>query len=696
MEKSAFGKRRLRWLSGVSVATLLYSALPFAVASAAIFSTTIIDNINTFSSGNLVLSATTGAAMCNSASGSVSVDSAICSGNPLPLGPLSTTASSATITLSAVGSVGATTGHISSSGCGVQQAADATGADPALAYGGLTYQSSGPLSGTSVAFNGTTGNFQTINSYSGPTVFTQVAWFKTTTSGSIMGFANTYGVTGLGSWDRMIWVDPTGHVVAGVYPGATDEITSTSAYNNGAWHFVAVTLSTTGFDLYVDGALQASSTSVTTAQVYTGYWHLGWSNAISGWPDSPTSAFFSGSLAGVGIIPTALTSTQVSSLYASATFSAYSTSVNARSPSAYWSLNDTGATPYLGAVPGLSGSSSTLVDASGNANTGSIEGTVTLGSSGPTSLGGNAISLPGTSGSLVNTTTQYTDPDSGNGVLSQSIWFKTTTSGALMGFTSQQTDSPTPSSYDRMFWIDATGHLVYAIYSPDVSGSFSEVTSPSTYNNGAWHLAVVTVGSAGEILYVDGVQVASAAAAQNAQSYSGYWHLGYAYTGSWANAPSSNYFAGSLADAAIFPSALTGTQVASLYSATSAANESSVVLGLSPTSYWPLTDTNLSSACALAQITVQYTRGTTTSCLAPTAAGACPAPSSSVLASTFSVGTLLGATLTSPETITTSMSVASGLPASATNLRIIDPFTFYESVSAFNAQLSYPSGAVIL
>jgi hypothetical protein len=42
------------------------------------------------------------------------------------------------------------------------------------------------------------------------------------------------------------------------------------------------------------------------------------------------------------------------------------------------------------------------------------------------------------------------------------------------------------------------------------------------------------------------------------------------------------------------------------------------------------------------------------------------------------------------------MSVASSLPANATNLRIIIPLTYYENISSFHGQLSYPLAVVIL
>ena len=238
----------------------------------------------------------------------------------------------------------------------------------------------------------------------------------------------------------------------------------------------------------------------------------------------------------------------------------------------------TGAVTYQ--LEGPSGS--TLGDATAGGNPAVANGAVRLGVAGPTLFGGNAISLSGASGTYVSTTKSYNNPGSS----SMSIWFKTTSVGDLMGFSTSQTDA-TSVNWDRMMWIDNSGNLVAGVY----NNATDEAISPTTYNDGNWHFAVLTYGPAGEVLYVDGVQVTSNSLGTSAQNYVGYWHLGYDNNASWANAPSDSYFAGSLSHAAVYPSQLTNTQVSALYGATSLALEDSTVMGLSPTSYWPLDNT---------------------------------------------------------------------------------------------------------
>jgi hypothetical protein len=210
-------------------------------------------------------------------------------------------------------------------------------------------------------------------------------------------------------------------------------------------------------------------------------------------------------------------------------------------------------------------------------------GAVTLGGSGP--IGGTSASFPGTTGSSIYTTTAYNDPSS----FSTSFWFKTSTSGAIAGATNVQS-SLGAANYDRQLWIDSAGHLVFGLYSPNVSGSYSEVTSPGVYDNGVWHQVVATYGAAGQDLYVDGTLVASSAAGISGQNYVFYWHLGFAQTTSWADGSVAQYFTGSLAQAALYLSQLTQSQVTALYGAATTSAESTLILADSADSYWPLTN----------------------------------------------------------------------------------------------------------
>lgn len=175
--------------------------------------------------------------------------------------------------------------------------------------------------------------------------FTQLAWFRAASgaTGGILTFTNNTNPANASNYDRHLWIDSTGHLVAGVYPGSVQEATSTTVVTDNAWHLATVTLSSAGLKLYVDGTLEATNIAATTAQLYNGWWSIG-AARLAGWSDAPplTSsgiAYLTGSLAGVAILPTGLTSAQVEALYTSTSFSAYETAVSSYNPIASWALD---------------------------------------------------------------------------------------------------------------------------------------------------------------------------------------------------------------------------------------------------------------------------------------------------------------------------------------------------------------------
>jgi hypothetical protein len=89
----------------------------------------------------------------------------------------------------------------------------------------------------------------------------------------------------------------------------------------------------------VNGTEVVSNSSYTAGQNYTGYWHIGW-GYVSGWSDAPTSGYLNGSESEVAVVPTQLTSANISTLYGETSTSAFSTYMIARSPTSYWALQD--------------------------------------------------------------------------------------------------------------------------------------------------------------------------------------------------------------------------------------------------------------------------------------------------------------------------------------------------------------------
>ncbi len=143
------------------------------------------------------------------------------------------------------------------------------------------------------------------------------------------------------------------------------------------------------------------------------------------------------------------------------------------------------------------------------------------------------------------------------------IWFRTTTTrgGKLIGFGLARTGAS--SQYDRHLYMTDAGRIVFGVY----PGGFQALSSTAAYNDGNWHQAVGQVGSGGMKLYVDGELLATNGAITVAESYSGWWRVGYDNLGGWPDEPTSDFFAGTVDEAAVFSTALSQAQVLASYRA---------------------------------------------------------------------------------------------------------------------------------
>jgi hypothetical protein len=202
----------------------------------------------------------------------------------------------------------------------------------------------GPLSGYAAGFTGSTGYLETggaIASGSAPDTFSLVAYFKApshATGGGIIGYDNTQDGTGA-SHDRMIWMDNSGKLVAGISGGNGVEATSTSTYDNNAWHLAVAVFTPSTLTLYVDGSQVATVSSGISDLNYAGYWTVGFNHESGTWADQATNEEWTGSLADVAVIPSALSSATDTTLYGEASQGALSTELLSLSPSEFWPLS---------------------------------------------------------------------------------------------------------------------------------------------------------------------------------------------------------------------------------------------------------------------------------------------------------------------------------------------------------------------
>jgi fibronectin type 3 domain-containing protein len=414
--------------------------------------------------------------------------------------------------------------------------------------GGVTLGQPGAIIGdsnTAATFDGSTGYFSSGVLQPSPTTFSAEAWFKTTTTtgGKIIGFGSSQ--TGdSGNYDKHIYMTNSGQLIFGTYNGGADIIQTPKSYNDGAWHQVVATQGSGGMSLYVDG-VKVGSNPTTTNQSYEGYWRVGEDN-LNSWPSQPTSSFFQGSIDDPSVYNSALTPAQVAAQYTAAGYTIpaapgsttpYAKAIIADGPSLYWRLDEQSGT--------------TALDLSGNGDNGTYGSGDTLGVPGAISDGSSpadtAMSTDGTDSGVMVSQSQTPSPTT----FSLEAWFKTNqAAGKIIGF-GDSSSATGSGSYDKHIYFDA-GNLNFGVW----NGVEDVISTPATsLANGQWHHVVATQGPSGMDLYVDGSLVASGPVTTN-QSYNGYWHVG-GDTG-WG---SVSDFTGSIDEVAVYPYALSASQV---------------------------------------------------------------------------------------------------------------------------------------
>src|SRR5664279_51281 len=238
----------------------------------------------------------------------------------------------ATIVVSGTGAVGGYAQTVQSQGASMywrlgepsgSTALDAAGSSNGTVGSGVTGGAQGAIVAdpdTADTFDGTANALvTTLTAASAPNVtnaYSASAWFRTTSStgGKILGYGDA--PSGNSSYyDRHIYLDNSGHLNFGVWPGHTVTITSPNTYRDGLWHQVVSTLGPAGMVLYVDGRQVAARSDTTSAADIYGYWRVGGDN-LGGWPNQPTNSSFTGDIDEVSIYPTALTAAQVTAQWA--------------------------------------------------------------------------------------------------------------------------------------------------------------------------------------------------------------------------------------------------------------------------------------------------------------------------------------------------------------------------------------------
>lgn len=425
--------------------------------------------------------------------------------------------------------------------------ADHSGGNRGLAGSGVTYGASGAVpDSTSVVLNGTTqGRINSVPQSHAPTEMSAQVWFRTTDSyGRLLGFGDL--ATGnSGHRDRQLYLN-NGRLSFGVRAQGTKVVTSNQTYRDNEWHHAVATLFGPTMRLYVDGVLVAQRHDAVEPEEYVGHWRLG-GDSQSGW-NVGTDVNYAGQVDEVSVYDRALSADEVDALYVAAgrvsnrppvPEDTYGAGVVDLQPDLYWRLNEA--------------SGSSAADSSGFASNGTYQGTHTKGIAGALlEVADTAVSLDGSSGYVVSEQS-FTNPQ----VFSTEAWFRTTTSrgGKIIGLGNQQTSLS--SNYDRHTFMLDDGRLVFGVW----AGQEQRATTTGSYNDGNWHHVVSMLSPDGMKLYVDGV-LAATNPTTVAENYSGYWRAGGDRT--WSGS-SSNFFAGVLDEVAVYPRALTESEVGSNY-----------------------------------------------------------------------------------------------------------------------------------
>ncbi|WP_069811703.1 LamG-like jellyroll fold domain-containing protein [Streptomyces sp. TP-A0874] len=189
-------------------------------------------------------------------------------------------------------------------------AADASGADDSGVHRGGPERAAAPGAlpggGTAVGHDGTDSYTYSDRRHDSPSAYTIETWFRTDTTegGMLAGFGDRV-LQPSATHDKHLYMTDDGRLVFGVFSGWARTVSTSAAYNDGAWHHVAATQGADGMRLYVDGEQQAADAQITDSRRSPGYWRFG-GDSLENWPDRPSSDHFRGQLDESAVYPSAL------------------------------------------------------------------------------------------------------------------------------------------------------------------------------------------------------------------------------------------------------------------------------------------------------------------------------------------------------------------------------------------------------
>jgi Concanavalin A-like lectin/glucanases superfamily len=448
-------------------------------------------------------------------------------------------------------------------------AADGSGSRTGTYTNGVTLGQSGGLPDT---INDKAASFDGTNDY----VTVPFAAALNPASVTVEAWAKVTGSLGDGSWNTLAgsWWNPSdwrGYVIGVSYDdkwyvatgnGTSSTVVYGSPVTLNSWTHIVGTYSAGTANLYVNGTLVATATSMPYSAITSTVPFIIGAEYGPGTPQT----FFPGVIDEVAVYNTALTATKVRTHYN--TGRCYKDEVLTDNPKGYWRLGESSGTS---ANEGMRGDHGTYTNGPTLAATGALTGD-----------SNTAVTFDGTNDyvsvpydSVLNpssvTLEGWAKPSGGTGTARTIAATQDTNTGYLLGI---GTDNK---------WRFTVG----------TGSATTVVTSTATVTLNSWAHVVGTYDGTTATLYVDGLSVGSSATGRTVNSTR---PLGIGATdagGSWGG-----YFPGSLDEIAVYAAALSSTRVQAHY--LMGRSYQDTVLDAGPLSYWRVGESSGTSATDLA------------------------------------------------------------------------------------------------
>ncbi|WP_425586304.1 LamG-like jellyroll fold domain-containing protein [Streptomyces sannanensis] len=379
-------------------------------------------------------------------------------------------------------------------------------------------------------------------------------WFRTSEPGVLVGDQGAEldgATTPTGGWTPVLYVGADNKLHGKFYAASAVTATplaSTTTVADNEWHHAVISASGSTQTLYLDGEKQGTLAGAVNHQANK-YTYIGAGFAGGSWPSSPGAiSYFPGQIDEVAIYAKPLDGASVQRHFRSRNAmvagdgARYLGSVTGTGPSAYWRLDET------------SGTTAVSKAAAGVAN-GTYTNT-TLGIGGAFGTGDNAAVRFAGNGNIRIPSGIV----AGDSSLAVEMWFRTATSGVLLGFQDAALGS-IPTSWRPALNIDGSGKLRGEFYLSGASGA-TPITSTQTVTDNEWHHVVLTGADNAQQLYLDGVLVGTlnGTISDQSRTYT-YLGAGYASSGWMGVASGTYYFTGDMDEVALYDHPLTAEQV---------------------------------------------------------------------------------------------------------------------------------------